>query len=272
MKHPRSHLVRFLRGFSLLELLVAMAILSMLATIMFSVLGGTMSLWEIGNKRIEAAQTARVGLNIIANDLRRAISDQKISYTTSGGNTTCTIPFVATSTNLYGILATGKLNQPFEEFGYACTNNTDANSVMMTGRYYLVRSYSGTNSGPQTHSDFYQRGTASPSFTNAFESQFPIIENCVKLAFSYLSANYTYGAGSFTETLRPFSPTWTNNTFENPSSAMRNATDSYDKLVGILVSIWVLDSKTAEKFSSQSPDDLTNRAVRMQRFIPLNKN
>ncbi|NBR48745.1 prepilin-type N-terminal cleavage/methylation domain-containing protein, partial [bacterium] len=145
MKHSRTHLVRFLRGFSLLELLVAMAILSMLMTMMFSLLGGTISLWEIGNKRIEAAQTARVGLNIIANDLRRAISDQQVSYTTTGGNTTCTIPFVATSTNLYGILATGKTNQPFEEFGYACTNNAVPNSVMMTNRYYLVRSYSGTN-------------------------------------------------------------------------------------------------------------------------------
>ena len=271
MKHPRTHLVRFVRGFSLLELLVAMAILSMLMTMMFSLLGGTISLWELGNKRIEAAQTARVGLNIIANDLRRAISDQQISYTTTGGNTTCTIPFVATSTNLYGILATGKTNQPFEEFGYTCTKNTDANSVMMTGRCYLVRSYSGTNLGSQTHSDFYQRGTANPNFTNAFESQFPIIENCVKLEFSYLSANYTYSAGNFTETLKPLSSTWDANTFENPSFATRNATASYEKLVGILVSVWVLDSRAAEKFSSESPVDLTNRAVRMRRFIPLNQ-
>ena len=270
MNHPRTHLVWFLRGFSLLELLVAMAILSMLMTMMFSLLGGTISLWELGNKRIEAAQTARVGLNIIANDLRRAISDQQISYTTTGGNTTCTIPFVATSTNLYGILATGKTNQPFEEFGYTCTKNTDANSVMMTGRCYLVRSYSGTNLGSQTHSDFYQRGTANPNFTNAFESQFPIIENCVKLEFSYLSANYTYSAGNFTETLKPLSSTWDANTFENPSFATRNATDPYEKLVGILVSVWVLDSRAAEKFSDKSADDLTNRAVRMRRFIPLN--
>ena len=292
MKQPRTHLVRFLRGFSLLELLVAMAILSMLMTMMFSLLGGTISLWEIGNKRIEAAQTARVGLNIIANDLRRAISDQQISYTTNGNATTNTIPFVATSTNLYGILATGKTNQPFEEFGYACTNNTDVNSVMMTGKYYLVRSYSGTNSGTLTHADFYQRGTANATFTNAFESQFPIIENCVKLEFSYLSANYTYSSGNFTETLNPLSSTWTANTFENPSFATRNATDPYDKLVGILVSVWVLDSKTADKIAAINPSPLSTTqidsitsttpstapverllqrgSVRMRHFIPLN--
>ena len=243
MKHSRTHLVRFLRGFSLIELLVAMAILSMLMTMMFSLLGGTISVWELGNKRIEAAQTARVGLNIIANDLRRAISDQQISYSTSGGNKTNTIPFVATSDTLYGVLATGKTNQPFEEFGYMCTKNTDANSVMMTGRYYLVRSYSGTNSG----SDFYQQGNVITTFTNSPESQFPIIENCIKLEFSYADTNS--GAVVFTNT-------WASQT---------------NLPAGVLVSVWVLDSRAAEKFSSQSPADLTNRAVRMRRFIPLNQ-
>ncbi|MCX6975724.1 MAG: prepilin-type N-terminal cleavage/methylation domain-containing protein [Verrucomicrobia bacterium] len=242
MKHPRTHLVRFLRGFSLLELLVAMAILSMLMTMMFSLLGGTISLWELGNKRIEAAQTARVGLNIIANDLRRAISDQQISYTTTGNATTNTIPFVATSTTLYGVLATGKTNQPFEEFGYTCTKNTDTNSVMMTNRYYLVRSYSGTNSG----SDFYFRDTVSAAFAGNPGSQFPIIENCVKLEFSYANTN----SGNVV-----FENTWTSQT---------------NLPAGILVSVWVLDSRTAEKFSDQTPDNLTNRAVRMRRFIPLN--
>ena len=238
MKHPRTHLVRFLRGFSLLELLVAMAILSMLMTMMFSLLGGTISLWELGNKRIEAAQTARVGLNIIANDLRRAISDQQISYTTTGGNKTSTIPFLAASNSLYGILATGKTNQPFEEFGYACTNNAVPNS----DKYYLVRNYSGTNSG----SDFYSTNVAS-GFEGTFESQFPIIENCIKLEFSY--ANTNSGAVVFTDT-------WSSQT---------------NLPAGILVSVWVLDSRTAEKFSGPSAASLTNRAVRMRRFIPLNQ-
>ena len=238
MKHPRTHLVRFVRGFSLLELLVAMAILSMLMTMMFSLLGGTISLWELGNKRIEAAQTARVGLNIIANDLRRAISDQQISYTTNGGNKTSTIPFLAASNSLYGILATGKTNQPFEEFGYACTNNAVPNS----DRYYLVRNYSGTNSG----SDFYSTNVAD-GFEGTFESQFPIIENCIKLEFSY--ANTNSGAVVFTNT-------WASQT---------------NLPAGVLVSVWVLDSRAAEKFSNESPDDLTNRAVRMRRFIPLNQ-
>ena len=69
---------------------------------------------------------------------------------------------------------------------------------------------------------------------------------------------------------------------------------SYERLNGILVSVWVLDSSTADKIaalssealSSTQIDSITNAvpstdpvgrllqrgAVRMQRFVPLNKN
>ena len=124
------------KGFTLVELLVATAILAMMVGLMFSMLSGSMLAFESGNKRIEAAQIARVGLNIIANDLRRAIADQQISYTSNGTQITNTIPFLAVNTptdtidlggepvnaegsqQLFGVLATGKTNQPFEEFGY----------------------------------------------------------------------------------------------------------------------------------------------------------
>jgi prepilin-type N-terminal cleavage/methylation domain-containing protein len=262
MNHPRTHLVRFLRGFSLLELLVAMAILSMLMTMMFSLLGGTISLWELGNKRIEAAQTARVGLNIIANDLRRAISDQQISYTTSGNVTTSVIPFWAVPANaptkidlggsatiavgsqqLFGVLATGKTNQPFEEFGYLCAYLSSDDGTNMAGnKYYLVR-----KSSTAANANFYLSGNVSTTFASDSDVLVPIIENCIKLEFSYADTN---------SGVVVFSDTWTSQT---------------NLPAGVLVSVWVLDSRTAEKFSSQSPDDLTNRAVRMRRFIPLNQ-
>ena len=306
MKHPRTHLVRFLRGFSLLELLVAMAILSMLMTMMFSLLGGTISLWELGNKRIEAAQTARVGLNIIANDLRRAISDQQISYTTNGTSIINTVPFWAVPANattkidlggnatiasgsqqLFGVLGTGKVNQPFEEFGYLCAYlSTDDGTNMSGNKYYLVR-----KSSTAAKANFYLQGNATTAFAGDSDALLPIIENCVRVEFNYLSASC---ASSGAETLRPFSSTWTANTFENPSFALRNATDSYDKLKGVLVSVWVLDSKTADKLAAINPsplplstaqiDSITSTApsadpvarllqrgsVRMRRFIPLN--
>ena len=169
MNNLRFHSGRVLKGFSLLELLVAMAILAMLMTMMFSLLGGTISLWDIGNKRIEAAQTARVGLNMMANDLRRAISDQQISYTSNGTAITNTVPFVATnnatttidlgggavnaagSGQIFGVLATGKTNQPFEEFGYLCAYLSSDDGTNMAGkRYYLVRKSATTNNATLT--------------------------------------------------------------------------------------------------------------------------
>ena len=305
MKHSRTHLIRFLRGFSLLELLVAMAILSMLMTMMFSLLGGTISLWEIGNKRIEAAQTARVGLNIIANDLRRAISDQQISYSANGTAITNTIPFWATnnattvidlagsavnaagSGQLFGVLATGKTNQPFEEFGYLCAYlATDDGTNMAGNKYYLVR-----KSSTGTKANFYLQGNATTNFATNSDVLVPVIDNCVRIDFSYYSANCTASTTNYA-----FASSWTNYLFESPSAAVRagNATiTSYEQLNGILVSVWVLDSKTADKIAAINPskaltstqiDSITNAtpstdpvgrllqrgSVRMRRFIPLN--
>jgi len=278
------------KGFTLVELLVATAILAMMVGLMFSMLSGSMLAFESGNKRIEAAQIARVGLNIIANDLRRTIADQQISYTSNGTQITNTIPFLAVddptdtidlegapvnaegSQQLFGVLATGKTNQPFEEFGYICAYlGTDDETHNLAGkRYYLVRKSSTT-----TEADFYLQGNATTNFAGGSDAFSPIVENCIRLELSYPQTN---AAGDI-DTAFGFSTVWT----------------SKSRLpAGVLVSIWVLDSKTATKLAAinsgpltalqigsitntADPTDATERllkqgTVRMQRFIPLNKN
>ena len=278
------------KGFTLVELLVATAILAMMVGLMFSMLSGSMAAFESGNKRIEAAQIARVGLNIIANDLRRAIADQQISYTSNGTQITNTIPFLAVNTptdtidlggepvnaegsqQLFGVLATGKTNQPFEEFGYICAYlGTDDEARNLAGkRYYLVRKSSTT-----ANADFYLQGNATTNFAGGSDAFSPIVENCIRLELSYPQTN---AAGDI-DTAFGFSKVWT----------------SKSRLpAGVLVSIWVLDSKTATKLAAinngpltalqigritntADPTDATERllkqgTVRMQRFIPLNKN
>ena len=280
------------KGFTLVELLVATAILAMMVGLMFSMLSGSMLAFESGNKRIEAAQIARVGLNIIANDLRRAIADQQISYTSNGTRIVNTIPFLAVDTpattdtidlegapvnaegsqQLFGVLATGKTNQPFEEFGYICAYlGTDDETHNLAGkRYYLVRKSSTT-----TEADFYLQGNATTNFAGGSDAFSPIVENCIRLELSYPQTN---AAGDI-DTAFGFSTVWT----------------SKSRLpAGVLVSIWVLDSKTATKLAAinsgpltalqigsitntADPTDATERllkqgTVRMQRFIPLNKN
>ena len=280
------------KGFTLVELLVATAILAMMVGLMFSMLSGSMLAFESGNKRIEAAQIARVGLNIIANDLRRAIADQQISYTSNGTQITNTIPFLAEddpaptdtidlggepvnaegSQQLFGVLATGKTNQPFEEFGYICAYlGTDDETHNLAGkRYYLVRKSSTT-----ANANFYLQGNATADFAENSDAFSPIVENCIRLELSYPQTN---AAGDI-DTAFGFSKVWT----------------SKSRLpAGVLVSIWVLDSKTATKLAAinsgpltalqigritntADPTDATERllkqgTVRMQRFIPLNKN
>lgn len=278
------------KGFTLVELLVATAILAMMVALMFSMLSGSMLAFESGNKRIEAAQIARVGLNIIANDLRRAIADQQISYTSNGTQITNTIPFLAVDTptdtidlqgaavnaegsqQLFGVLATGKTNQPFEEFGFICAYlGTDDEARNLAGKkYYLVRKSSTT-----TEANFYLQGNATTNFAGGSDAFSPIVENCIRLELSYPQTN---AAGDI-DTAFGFSKVWT----------------SKSRLpAGVLVSIWVLDSKTATKLAAinngpltalqigritntADPTDATERllkqgTVRMQRFIPLNKN
>lgn len=281
------------KGFTLVELLVATAILAMMVGLMFSMLSGSMAAFESGNKRIEAAQIARVGLNIIANDLRRAIADQRISYTSNGTAITNTIPFLSVDTptgtidlnggavnaegsqQLFGVLATGKTNQPFEEFGYICAylDSDDVTHSLAGKRYYLVRKSSTTD-----NADFYLQGNATTNFAGGSDAFSPIVENCIRLELSYPQTN---SAGDIDTSSGAFGFTkiWTSNS-RLPA--------------GVLVSIWVLDSKTATKLAAinngpltpsqigsitntAAPADATERllkqgTVRMQRFIPLNKN
>lgn len=290
--YSKNHKIFLARGFTLVELLVAMAILGMMLTLMFSMLSGSMAAWEGGNKRIEAAQAARVGLNIIANDLRRAIADQQISYTSNGTAITNTIPFVSVDTptgtidlsggavnaegsqQLFGVLATGKTDQPFEEFGYICAYlSSDDGATMAGNRYYLAR-----KSSTSASADFYLRGNATATFANNSDAFSPVIENCIRLELSYPQTN---AAGEIDTSSGQFGLTkiWT----------------SKSRLpAGVLVSIWVLDSKTAAKLAAinsgpftaiqlesitnaSAPANATERllkqgAVRMQRFVPLNKN
>ena len=284
------------KGFTLVELLVATGILAMMVGLMFSMLSGSMLAFESGNKRIEAAQIARVGLNIIANDLRRAIADQQISYTSNGTRIVNTIPFLAVDTpattdtidlegapvnaegsqQLFGVLATGKTNQPFEEFGYICAYlGTDDETHNLAGkRYYLVRKSSTT-----TEADFYLQGNATTNFAGGSDAFSPIVENCIRLELSYPKTTSTGEIEIDSSRQFVFTKKWASQTNLPP---------------GVLVSIWVLDSKTATKLAAinsgpltvlqigsitntADPTDATERllkqgTVRMQRFIPLNKN
>ena len=290
------------RAFTLLEVLVAVSILAVMMTFLFNLLGSSVKLWEVGNKRIEAAQAARVGLNIIARDLQNAFAGNMTSFTSTGNSTYNIAPFLGLSGDnltvkgdlagdasnangsdqLFGICLSSDSSAPYEQFGYQCVYITQTGGFdnMRDNRYYLV-----SQNNPDA---FYFRNSSNSTdwYNNtSSSSNYPIIDNCIRLKFSYygnqtslndqISAN---GTVAFTS-----NGTWT-----------ANATTAHLPL-GVLVTITVLDSRTAIKvadikddvalteeeinsiFESTPPADgvetlLRQGAVTMSRFIPLNRN
>jgi prepilin-type N-terminal cleavage/methylation domain-containing protein len=291
-------------AFTLLEVLVATAVLALMMTFLFNLLGSSAKLWEIGNKKIEAAQAARVGLNIIAKDLKNAFAGNMTSYTTTGGNITNIAPFIAIDTpnnaidfpdnadaentngshQIFGVFLSGDSSEPFKEFGFLCVflKSTQGTDPMIGRRYYLVRK--SDHITKDNKPDFYLRAPSSDWATETSVDFLPIIDNCIRLTFEY------YGDQDQGDYSNPtYSPKWTKSW--NPE----NPTDRLP--LGVLVTISVLDSKTAEKIaainagtpltdlqisnglSSSPPATLSDverlisqGSVTMSRFIPFNSN
>jgi prepilin-type N-terminal cleavage/methylation domain-containing protein len=278
-------------GFTLLEVLVAVTVMSLMLTFMFSLLSSSLSLWESGNRRIEAAQAARVGLNIIANDLKNAFAGNMTGQTSTGTQVQNIAPFqfigsptstlglgggsvnAAGSEQLCGVLLSGNATVPFHEFGFFCAFLTEPNgfSPMIGLRYYLVKKVDDIST---TGGNFFLRGGPNSTWYASSTEFYPIIDNCVRLTFDFF--------GNETD---PFGvPSWT------------SSWSPADRLpLGVLVTATVLDSRTAEKvaaiiggsaissndldaiFSNTVPANPTQRllrqgAVTVRRFIPLNKN
>jgi hypothetical protein len=225
----------------------------MMMTFLFNLLGASTKLWEIGNKKIEAAQAARVGLNIMASDLKDAVSANNTAQISSG-NITCVIPFIALgnstttamgmgggaqnalgSQQVAGVLLTDNPNIPYNEFGYMAVFVDDPNgSVSMIGkRYYLVKQ---TDSSGSMGGNFYFQGAPNATWYTNSGSYYPVIENCIRLKFDFY--------GNQTDSSGP--PSWVPN-WENSSGPI------VDRLpLGVLVTISIVDSKTATKLAALS--------------------
>jgi len=230
-------------------------------TFLFNLLGSSAKLWEIGNKKIEAAQAARVGLNIIAKDLKNAFAGNMTSYTSNGtamnniapfmalGNSTTTTmglgggPVSANgSQQIAGVTLSNNSSIPYNEFGYMAVFLNDANGIepMIGDRYYLVKKVDGvTTSG----GDFYFRGNATASWHSSSSEFYPIVENCIRLKLEY------YGDENLGDENNPnYSPEW-NGAWSPTNPANRLP-------LGVLVTISVIDSKTAVKIAAITKDPL----------------
>ena len=72
------------RSFTLVEILAATAVLSILFTIMFSILQQTSKGWQAANRRVEASQVARLALDQIAYDFENCMAVAAINLAAPG--------------------------------------------------------------------------------------------------------------------------------------------------------------------------------------------
>jgi prepilin-type N-terminal cleavage/methylation domain-containing protein len=281
------------RAFTLLEVLVATAVLALMMAFLFNLIGSSAKLWEIGNKKIEAAQAARVGLNIMATDLKNAFAGNMTAYSSNGSPLQNYANYFATDSppNTIGlgnaatsngshqirfIASTSDPSDPLNEIGYQCVYMTGNNSIGMTpNRSFLVRKRVTSSSAPifirttgaaPTSPDWVPaRGGWDPN-SGSWQSYQPIIENCIGLEFIY-----AYRKGNSVD--------WTTDPNKDPT-----ANNYSDFPLGVLVKVKVIDSRTAEKIAQLSSSDpaassdanvqrlISQGSVTMSRFIPLNSN
>jgi len=283
-------------AFTLLEVLVATAVLALMMAFLFNLLGSSVKIWEIGNKKIEAAQAARIGLNIIANELKNAYTANETVYTSNGSSRINYANYFATNTppNTIGLgnatissdshqirFITSRIDtaDPLNEIGFQCIYMTGDNMLGMNrNRSYLVRKRVTSGTAPIFITTYPTSANPTPtptlpdwnpanggwSFTSNYQSFQPIIENCIGLKF-----NYAYQSVNAVQ--------WTDDPNNIP------ATGNYWRLpLGVLVTVKVIDSRTAEKIDQISNGDpaassnvdvlrlIDQGSVTMSRFIPFN--
>jgi prepilin-type N-terminal cleavage/methylation domain-containing protein len=263
------------RGFSLLEMLVAMVVLSLMMVFLFNIVAQTIKGWEIGARRVETAFAARVGLDYMARELQASFAGAAVARQTEGNlaEVTNVAPFLVLGPNanlpggeasrwraapdsqkIFSVAPhTSHTNFP-GEVGFFCARITDRNGYfeMPFDSYFLVM-----------HRVRYTAASATFFFRNQPDNTWvnrgvfnPLIPNCYRLQLAFFTNN---NAGVLT----PVNGDWT-------------ATDALP--AGVVATISVMDAKTAARvrqLGGVNTNDATIRAVlqqgtvEMSRFIPF---
>jgi type II secretory pathway pseudopilin PulG len=80
-------------SFTLVEILAATAILSIMFTIMFGILQQTSAGWQAANRRVEASQAARLALEQIAMDLENCVAVRRVNQPVPGQAATTNLAY-----------------------------------------------------------------------------------------------------------------------------------------------------------------------------------
>lgn len=67
-------------GFTLIELMVSMALLSLLIVVLMGMVDSATKIWRVNENRVESYREARAAMNLIASDLRSAFASTNLKY------------------------------------------------------------------------------------------------------------------------------------------------------------------------------------------------
>ncbi len=266
-------------AFTLLEMLVAMAVVGLMMTFMFNMVAQAIRTWEVGGRRMEGAQAARIGMNYLAQELQFAMAGLR---TSRGPDVVNIIPFLAVpnasvipgdagrttiaapanSDQLFFVAPVGawasdsnapRWLSPFGEIGYMTLfAKSTGVSTMIGQRYYLVR-HGGRvgaldNAFPpsannSTLRDFYYRGPNSNSFSTNWITNRTENYNKVPLVDNCYQLKLQYASTNNSGAI-----VWTTN-WPNQTALP----------IGVLVTMRVLDAKSANRIAALRGD--TNLTV-----------
>ena len=240
-------------AFTLVEMIVAVAIVSLMMLFMFTLVTQSIDAWEAGGRRMESGQAARIGMNVIAQELQYALVGTRTNAGLAAGSTFNNFaPLFATtgipgerSSAIQAVPGSGALffpapigpfgggtnYRPFAEVGYLCYFVTGQGANTMIGpRYYLVRHGDQPGSVRQAAlQNFYFRQTPNNTWVADAASttnRVPLVDNCIRVEFQYARTNATG---------LTWSPTLPN---------------QITPPVGVLVTMLVMDNKTANRIAS----------------------
>lgn len=273
---------RAILSFTLTEILAAVAILSVLFTIMFGILQQTSLGWQAANRRVEASQVARLALEQIASELQSCFVAAG-TYPIPSGSTNYGFGFVhATITSVTNppwiqgttpglALAAGNdylyfaapqpssLNAPHGdlcEFGYLPVwNPTTSTNAFRRGRYFLLRHFPFNFSNTSSLADFSRNSSqweTTPAGTTQ-TNRLPFVDNCIRFDVRFVYSNTTTGTID------------TNNTWGRPTISGGNVTwvgnppgapNGLPLAADLTIS--VLDDRTAERLFRLRPAGLGN--------------
>jgi type II secretory pathway pseudopilin PulG len=176
MKVPASD-----RSFTLVEILAATGILSVLMAIMFGILQQTSRGWQAANRRVEASQVARLALDQIASDLENCVAVGQGGVPVPGMNNPANYAFGFVHANAPGMndlpgMGAVNISRPNDtifvvtpypqslclgagdlcEVGYIPAYNSARTNVgsMRPGRYYLLRHFPFSPTNPAGSGSF----------------------------------------------------------------------------------------------------------------------